>query len=130
VAASPAAILLEQLAAARQRGEQFAHAWQPALSEALTTAAPPEREEWAEILSAMVGTWRRAFDRRPADRLERVLYAVATAEDRDEPVPDRPCTRCGSEIPEERGPLARYCSEDCRREAKTESTRHCKRAAA
>jgi hypothetical protein len=123
------AVLLDQLADARRSGGTFEPAWPAALDAALRGARPDEREEWAELLPAMIGTWERAFDRQPSDRLEQALFAVATSEDR-EPMPERPCARCGQEIPEDAHHAALYCSEDCRREAKTEATRLSKCAAA
>jgi hypothetical protein len=80
---SPATVLVEQLAAARRRGESFADAWPDALAAAL--AAEPtrwERTEWRRVLGGMVETWREAFERVPASRHERALATVAQERER------------------------------------------------
>jgi len=123
---NPAAALVEQLADARREGVPFEIAWPDALAAALT-AEPVgwERAEWRRVLSSMVEMWRDAFERVPASRHERALATVAQDPDRV-PLPDRECERCGEEIPPDRGPLARYCSGDC----KDETNRERERAAA
>jgi hypothetical protein len=126
---NPATALVEHLAAARRRGEGLADAWPDALTGAL--AAEPvrwERAEWRCVLSSMVETWRDAFERVPASRRERALAVVAQDPDR-EPMPDRPCERCGEEIPSDRGPLAIYCSGDRKDETNRESERAARAAA-
>ncbi len=111
---NPAAVLVEQLAAARREGVTFERAWPDALAAALTVVQTKwERSEWANVLGGMVEVWRDAFERVPASRHERALAAVAQDPDR-QPMPDRPCERCGEEIPPDRGPLAIYCSGDCK----------------
>jgi hypothetical protein len=125
---APAAILLEQLAAARRRGDSFEQAWPDALGAALQAADLLERAEWADILGGMSATWRRAFDRQEFGRRARALQAVAEDSDR---VPlseaelaellDRECLHCGAPLPEgRRGVPARYCGAKCRQKAKRE----------
>jgi hypothetical protein len=81
--------MLDQLAAARRRGESFGEAWPSALSAALTVVpAKWERNEWAHVLSGMTSTWAEAYLRVPAGKGERALAAVAQDPDR-EPLGDR-----------------------------------------
>jgi predicted nucleic acid-binding Zn ribbon protein len=126
---NPATALVEHLAAARRRGESFDAAWPDALTGALAVVQTAwERNEWAGVLSGMASTWREAYLRVPAGRHERALAAVAQDRDR-EPLPDRECERCGEEIPPERGPLAIYCSGDCKDETNRENERAARAAA-
>lgn len=74
---APAAVLLEQLAAARRTGATFEAAWPDAFTAALQAADPLEREEWADVLGGMVTTWRHGFDRQEFDRRACALRAVA-----------------------------------------------------
>jgi predicted nucleic acid-binding Zn ribbon protein len=120
---APAATLVELLAAARREGVTFERAWPDALAAALTVVQTKwERSEWASVLGSMASTWRDAFERVPADGRERALATVAQDPDRV-PIPDRECERCGEEIPPDRGPLAIYCSGDCKDETNRERER-------
>ncbi len=114
VNASPATVLVTELAAARRRGEPFEQAWPGALAAAVA-AAPDcwERSEWTEVLGAMVDTWRSAWQRLPATRHELALVALAAWREPGEPLPERPCAHCGAEMPADRHPLARYCDDRC-----------------
>lgn len=126
---NPAAVLVEQLAAARREGVTFEQVFPDAMAAALTVVQTRwERSEWASVLGGMVEVWRDAFERGPASRRERALATVAQDPDR-EPMPERPCERCGGEIPPDRGPLAIYCSPDCKDETNRERE-HSARAAA
>jgi hypothetical protein len=123
---NPATVLVEQLAAARREGVTFEQAFPDAVAAALAVVQTKwERSEWASVLGGMVATWRDAFERVPAGRCEQALAAIAADPDR-EPMPDRPCERCAGEIPPDRGPLAIYCSGDC----KDSTNRERERAAA
>lgn len=129
MAATPAAVMLEQLAAARRAGESFEDAWSVALAAALAVVEQVwERREWRHVLDDMASTWRDAFERRPASRCERSLATVAQDPDR-EPMPDRECERRGEEIPPDRGPLAVYCSGDCKDATNRERERAARAAA-
>lgn len=121
---NPAAVLAEQLAVARRRGESFEDAWPDALAAALAVApVKSEREEWTGVLTGMVDRWRAAFERVPADRRERSLAILASDPERVVPLPDRACERCGEEIPPDRGGLSIYCSGDCKDETNRERER-------
>jgi hypothetical protein len=61
---NPAAVLSDQLAAARRRGEGFTSAWPAALETALAAADHPN-------------VWRAAFERRPASNPERAIGQLA-----------------------------------------------------
>jgi hypothetical protein len=123
---APAAILLEQLAAARRAGVTFEEAWPDALATALQSADRSERAHWREALSGTVDAWIDAWLRRPPQSgAERALLLLADGSDR-EPMPDRECVRCGREIPEDRGrhgAPAKYCSAKCRHAACEERAR-------
>jgi hypothetical protein len=114
----PAAVLTAQLAEARRSGVTFEDAWGPAFKAALAAAANGwERREWSVVLADMVGTWRSAFECRPAPSREIALRRIAEDPDRV-PLPERECARCGREISDARGRRggpARYCSDACRR---------------
>ena len=115
--AAPAAILAEQLAAARRAGESFEVAWPDALAAAIEVVpVKSERNEWARVFDGTVQTWREAFERVPAGKHERALSLLTDGSDR-EPSPDRECARCGEEIPDDRDRRAFYCSDRCRRDA-------------
>lgn len=108
-------VLLEQLAAARRRGESFEAAWPDAFVAALRAAHRRERQDWADVLGGMVESWRAAWERRPATRPELALGLIA-AEDRGVPLPARECEHCRGTIPDDRGRRgapARYCSDRC-----------------
>ena len=108
---TPPAVLRERLATARRGGEGFDEVWPVALAAAVN-AALWEREEWRDILSGMVETWRAAWERRDASRTERALLALLTPG--GTPLPERPCEHCGEEIPADRGVrggAARFCSD-------------------
>lgn len=114
---TPPAVLRERLAIARRGGVGFDEAWPVALAAAVN-AAQWERQEWRDILSCMVETWRAAWERRDASRTERALLALVTPG--GTPLPERACEHCGGEIPADRGVRgvpARFCSDRCRRRA-------------
>jgi hypothetical protein len=114
--------LLERLASARRAGLTFDQAWPTALGEAVRVAHRRDREEWAEVLGSMSSSWRAAFERRPATGPELALAIIATDSDRV-PMPERECERCRRAIPDDRGRKgapAKFCGEDCRREAHRE----------
>ncbi|HXW59238.1 MAG TPA: hypothetical protein VEJ23_07140 [Solirubrobacteraceae bacterium] len=121
MSAVPAA-LLEQLAAARRRGEGFDRAWPDAVGMALEAADAADRQGWAEALNSLADAWRASFERRPPSRQEHALAVVASDPDRV-PVPDRECARCGGEVPPDRPRRASYCSQDCRDLARLERAR-------
>jgi hypothetical protein len=111
---TPPAVLRDRLAAARRGGVSFDEAWPVALAAAVN-AAQWEREEWRDILSSMVETWRAAWERRDASRPERAVLALVTPGGM--PLPERACENCGEEIPADRHRGARFCSDRCRRRA-------------
>jgi hypothetical protein len=114
---TPPAVLRDQLATARRAGAGFDEAWSTALAVAVN-ASRWEREEWREVLSGMVETWRAAWERRDATRAERAVLMLTTSG--GTPLPERPCEHCGEEIPPDRGVHsvpARFCSDRCRRRA-------------
>ncbi len=114
---TPPTVLRERLAIARRAGVGFDEAWPVALAAAMN-AVKWEREEWRDILSGMVETWRAAWERRDASRTERAVLALA--EPGGTPLPERACENCGEEIPPERGTRGaapRFCSDRCRRRA-------------
>jgi hypothetical protein len=113
----PPAVLRDRLATARCAGLSFDEAWPAALAAAVG-ATRWEREEWHEVLSEMVETWRAAWERHDATRPESALLALVTPE--GQPLPERACEHCGEEIPADRGVrggAARFCSDRCRRRA-------------
>ena len=114
VTVTPPAILRERLAAARRGGVGFDEAWPVALAVAVN-AAQWEREEWRDILSGMVETWRAAWERRDASSAERAVLALVTPG--GTPLPERACENCGEEMPTDRHGAARFCSDRCRRRA-------------
>jgi hypothetical protein len=115
------AVLLDQLAAARRRGERFSEAWPAALDAALVVAPNDwERREWAAVLTEMVLEWRSAWERRPASRAQLALATVGADPDRhvpitaeDVPPAHRECEGCGGVISETRPLDVRYCSRAC-----------------
>ncbi len=132
----PPEVLRERLAAARSGGVSFDEAWPVALAAAVNTAwereewrdilsrmvetwrAAWEREEWRDILSRMVETWRAAWERRDASRPESALLMLVRPGGAR--LPEGACAHCQCEIPPERGkrgarPL--YCSYRCARRA-------------
>lgn len=111
---TPPAVLRERLATARRGGVSFEEAWPVALAVAVN-AARWEREEWRDVLSCMVETWRTAWERRDASCAERALLALVTPG--GTPLPERACEHCGEEIPADRRVVARFCSDRCRRRA-------------
>jgi predicted nucleic acid-binding Zn ribbon protein len=111
---TPPEVLRERLATARREGMGFDEAWPVALAAAVN-AAQWEREEWRDILSCMVETWRAAWERRDASCAERAVLALVMPG--GTPLPERACENCGDEIPADRHRAARFCSEPCRRRA-------------
>ena len=111
---TPPEVLRERLATARRDGVGFDEAWPVALTAAVNTAQW-EREEWRDILSRMVETWRAAWERRDASCAERAVLALVTPG--GTPLPERACENCGDEIPADRHRAARFCSDPCRRRA-------------
>jgi predicted nucleic acid-binding Zn ribbon protein len=110
---TPPEVLRERLAAARRDGVGFDEAWPVALAAAVNTAW--ERDEWRDILSCMVETWRAAWERRDATGAERAVLALVMPG--GTPLPERACEGCGQEIPADRNRNARFCSDVCRRRA-------------
>jgi hypothetical protein len=109
---TPPAVLRERLVTARAGGAGFDDAWPVALVAAVN-AAQWESEEWREVLSCMVETWRAAWERRDATRAEcAVLELVKPG---GIPLPERACEGCGQEISANRNRNARFCSDVCRR---------------
>lgn len=111
---TPPVVLREHLAAARRGGVSFDRAWPAALAAAVNTAQW-EREEWRDVLSRMVETWRAAWERRDASCAERAVLALVMPG--GTPLPERACENCGEEIPADRHRNARFCSYSCRRRA-------------
>lgn len=114
---TPPTVLRERLATAQREDMDFDDAWPGALAAAVNTAHW-EREEWLDILSGMVETWRAAWEHRDASRTERAFLALVMPG--GEPLPERACEHCGEEIPADRGVRggpARFCSDRCRRRA-------------
>ncbi|MGA2166293.1 MAG: hypothetical protein ABSH36_17765 [Solirubrobacteraceae bacterium] len=111
---TPPAVLRERLTAARCSGVDFNDAWPTALAAAVNTAQW-EREEWRDILTCMVETWRAAWERRKASCAERALLALVAPG--GTPLPERACEQCGEEIPADRSGAARFCSDGYRRRA-------------
>jgi predicted nucleic acid-binding Zn ribbon protein len=111
---TPPAVLMERLATARRDGVSFDQAWPMALAAAVN-AANWEHEEWRDILSSMVETWRAAWERRAPSRSESAVLALVMPG--GTPLPERACEQCGVEIPADRHGAARFCSDRCRRRA-------------
>jgi hypothetical protein len=111
---TPPTVLRERLATARSGGLGFEEAWPGALAAAVN-AAQWEREEWRDILSGMVETWRAAWERRDASSAERAVLALVMPG--GTPLPERACENCGEEMPADRHRAARFCSDPCRRHA-------------
>ncbi len=111
---APPVVLRERLAAARRGGVGFDEAWPVALAAAVN-ATQWEREEWRDILSCMVETWRAAWERRDATGAERAVLALVMPG--GEPLPERACEQCGEAMPADRHGAARFCSDPCRRRA-------------
>jgi hypothetical protein len=111
---TPPVVLRERLATVRRDGVGFDEAWPVALAAAVD-AAQWEREEWRDILSGMVETWRAAWERRDASCAERAVLALVTPG--GTPLPERVCENCGEEMPAGRHRTARFCSDPCRRHA-------------
>jgi hypothetical protein len=111
---TPPVVLRDRLATARQGGVSFDRAWPVALAAAVNTVQW-EREEWRDILSGMVETWRAAWERRDASCAERAVLALVRPG--GELLPERACENCREEIPTNRHRAARFCSDPCRRRA-------------
>ena len=111
---TPPALLRERLTAARRSGVDFDDAWPKALAAAVNTAQW-EREEWQDILTCTVETWRAAWERRDASCAEGALLALVMPG--GTPLPEAACEQCGEEIPADRSGVARFCSDRCRRRA-------------
>ncbi len=111
---TPPVVLRERLATARRDGVGFDEAWPVALAAAVNTAQW-EREEWRDILSSMVETWRSAWERRDATDAERAVLALVKPG--GTPLPERACENCGQEMPADRNVVAQFCSDPCRRHA-------------
>jgi len=65
---TPPAVLVQQLADARSRGELFEQVWPAALEVALADESGRERQAWQAVFTDHIDVWRGAFDRRVADR--------------------------------------------------------------
>jgi hypothetical protein len=76
------------LAIARSGDMSFEGVWPAALAAAVDTAQW-ERDEWQDILSSMVETWRAALKRCYAPPPESALLALVTPGGR--PLPERAC---------------------------------------
>lgn len=115
--------LVHCLKAMRCEGEAFDRVWAGALEQALAGVAPPEREEWREVLEGMRSTWREAYEGGAPARSQRAAAAILDPA-RVVPVPERECERCGApaaDRPAGNGGLPpRFCSELCRRLAREE----------
>ena len=111
---TPPAVLRERLAIARRGGVGFDEAWPVALAAVMNTVQW-ERDEWRDILSGMVETWRAAWERRDASSAERAVLALA--EPGGTPLPERACEQCSEEMPADRHRNARYCSDGCAKRA-------------
>ena len=111
---TPPEVLRERLATARQDGLSFDQAWPVALAAAVDSVQW-EREEWQDILSGMVETWRSAWERHDATGAESALLGLVMPG--GTPLPERACEQCGKEIPADRHRVARFCSYGCRRRA-------------
>jgi hypothetical protein len=110
----PPVKLREHLADARRAGASFDQAWPGAL-EAAVGAVQWEREEWRDILSNMIETWRAAWERRDASSAEQAVLALVMPG--GIPLPERACENCDVEMPADRHRTARFCSDACRRHA-------------
>ncbi len=113
----PPVSLLDQLAAARRAGVDFADVWPRALKAALSGAHTSERDEWASVLSETAQAWAAAFQRAPARGSERALRVLDDPE--RETLPDCPrgcCQHCQQPIPPRKKRSAKFCSDDCRRD--------------
>jgi hypothetical protein len=114
--------LRDQLDRARTLGATFSVAWPLALSGALAEVEDGEqRHEWA--LDATRETWRRCFDGEPPSPADRTLAGLLDDE-RCIAIPDRPCLRCGEPVSPERGPLAKFCCNECKRTWHGRGRRH------
>jgi len=111
---TPPAVLRKRLATARSGGVGFEEAWPVALAAAVN-AAQWEREEWRDILSGMVETWRAAWERRDASSVERAVLALAAPG--GTPLPERAREHCRKGIDPDRHRNTRFCSDGCRRRA-------------
>jgi predicted nucleic acid-binding Zn ribbon protein len=116
MAGLPPIVLRERLAAARRTGASFEQAWPGALKAAVD-ASRWERTEWLQVLSDTVEAWRAGWERQPATRAEEALAMLVLPG--GEPLPERACEHCGSEIPPERGQHGptRFCTDHCRKRA-------------
>jgi hypothetical protein len=110
----PPVALREQLAAARRGGVSFDEAWPVALASAVSTVQW-EREEWRDVLSGMVETWRAGWERRESTGAERAVLELVLPG--GTPLPERACENCGEEVAADRHRNARYCSDDCAKRA-------------
>jgi hypothetical protein len=71
IEAGPAAVLAQQLADARARGERFEQAWPAGLEVALAGETSREKQAWEAVFGEQVDVWCRAFARRPGPGLRR-----------------------------------------------------------
>jgi hypothetical protein len=110
----PPVKLREHLADARRAGASFDQAWPVALWAALSTVQW-EREQWEDVLSSMVDTWRAAWERRASTSAESAVLELMMPG--GTPLPERACECCGAEVALDRHRNARYCSDDCAKRA-------------
>jgi hypothetical protein len=106
----------EALAEHRRTGLPFGAAWTAALA-ALPAA---ERDEWFEALQDTAGSWKAAYQHRPATRAELALLAAGDPEREPTDEPDaweRICAMCQGVMPATKQRNARYCSYGCQRAA-------------
>jgi hypothetical protein len=110
----PPEALKELLAAARREGVNFDEAWPVALAASVSTVQW-EREQWEDVLSSMVETWRAAWERRESTSAESAVLALVMPG--GTPLPERACEDCGAEVPADRHGNARYCTDGCAKRA-------------
>jgi hypothetical protein len=110
----PPEALRELLAAARREGVSFDHAWPVALAASVSTVQW-EREQWEDVLSSMVETWRAAWERRESTSAESAVLELVMPG--GTPLPERACENCGAEIPADRHGNARHCTDGCAKRA-------------
>lgn len=74
---TPAAVVREHLAEARQRGEPFDSTWPLARAAALADLERWDAGQWAFALTAAKASFRRAFEGAPATNADLAVGALA-----------------------------------------------------